>query len=283
LKVLFITDKFGDLGNRLFRFARFYCCKPERIFICDLSFFQYVHLFSPKYRGWFLLFRFLSFINDERLCLIKKYLNSAIYAFQIDAPSDFLKSETWTCDYVFNAVKNSNKLIHHIPKGAFFCKQTKLNIINKNRLKKIFNLKNKYIYIAEKLLSIQKTDAYLVGVHIRRGDYAQFRDGELYFDDNVYLSAMQIFKKNMIPNKKIEFLLLSNEVMNIKLYSEMSPLYFGLQNPGVDQALLARCDHILGVESTFSGWISFLHDIPQTLISFQNRIIQLKYANIIFP
>jgi hypothetical protein len=235
-----------------------------------------VHLYSPKYCGWLLLFRFLSFINNERLCLIKKYLNRSIYAFQIDAPPDFSKSESWTCDYVFNTVNNSNKIFHHIPKGAFFCKQTKLNTNNKNRLKKIFNLKNKYIYIAERLLLIKKTDAYLVGVHIRRGDYAQFRDGELYFDDNLYLFAMKIFKKNMMPNKNIEFLLLSNEAVNIKFYSEMAPLYFGLQNPGVDQALLARCDHILGVGSTFSAWLSFLHNIPQTLISRQNNTVQLK-------
>lgn len=130
--------------------------------------------------------------------------------------------------------------------------------------------------MAEKLLSTKKTDSYLVGVHIRRGDYAQFQDGEMYFADDIYISAIKKYKEKIIKNKNIEFLLISNEVININFYSEIAPLYFGLQSPGVDQALLAQCEHILGVDSTFSAWPCFLHDIPHTLISFQNNIIQLK-------
>lgn len=282
LKIIVLTEKYGDLGNRLFRFSRLYLSKPNNVVLFDFSFFQYVHLYSPKLFEWFILFKFLSFLNNERLHLIQQIFNNPKYAYQIDPPSDFSKSEFWTFDSLFDKVQNSDNYIHHIHKRAFFCKQTKLNTNNQDRLKQIFNLKKKYVRNADRLLSTKKPDSYLVGVHIRRGDYAQFRDGELYFDDKLYLNAIKTFKKTITQNKNIEFLLLSNEVLNIKSYSETALLYFGLQHPGIDQALLARCDHILGVESTFSAWPSFLHNIPRTLISLQGNVINLNNVDILF-
>ncbi len=280
MKFLLFANKFGDLGNRLFRFSRFYIAKPQKIYFFDFSFYQYAYLYSPKVFSWYLLFKMLSFINKSNFEYLKHFLSKSNHVYQIELPHKYSSLDDSTCESVYQIINKSNKHFYNIPKRSFSCNILEINQCKKDKLKKIFNLKKKYKKTAD--IYIKKSSYFLVGIHIRRGDYAQFCNGKMFFNDDFYLQAIKCFINEYNGDKDLKFLIISNEDIKIDFFSEINPLYFGVQCPGVDQALLEKCDHILGVESTFSAWPCFLHDIPQTFISKTDNCVKLYTKSMIF-
>jgi hypothetical protein len=67
--------------------------------------------------------------------------------------------------------------------------------------------------------------------------------------------------------RPIQFLLVSDESLEIENFAPLAPLYFGRQDPGTDQALLAASNAIVGPSSTFSAWPSYVHAIPRAQIN----------------
>jgi len=277
LKLLVILEKYGDLGNRLFRYARFFSAIPRFVILIDLSFYQYAYLFEPQKLVYNIYFKALSLLNKKRLNLIQDFLNNRFVSKEMILPdpgsaTDFVKSEK-----VFMLINKSNKSIHHIKKHSFYCTGNIFSQAKKKKLQRIFTLKDKYTNQALELLKIKKINAKLIGVHIRRGDYKIFANGKFFFSDEVYVASIVNLTKNACTDAVYQFLLISNEVVDTNNYSGIDYLYFGMQDVGVDQALLLQCDYIIGVESTFSGWVSFINDIPIAIIN--NEIDTLQWDN----
>lgn len=98
----------------------------------------------------------------------------------------------------------------------------------------------------------------IVGVHIRRGDYITWQDGRCYFDDGVYHSYMENVRNEIKKklNKKCTFFIFSNEKIN---FQENCSQYISINNEWyIDQFLLSKCDYIIGPQSTFSLWASYM-------------------------
>lgn len=114
---------------------------------------------------------------------------------------------------------------------------------------------------ARSAVSELRTRADVVaGVHIRHGDYREFRGGRYYFELPVYLRWMRCMRESLAP-RRAAFLVCSN--------MEHSPGFFtGLDcvsGPGRavdDLHALAECDYLLGPPSTFSRWASFVGRKP---------------------
>ena len=268
MKVLFITDKFGDLGNRLFRFARLYSCKRSDVFLCDLSFYQYAYIYSPKKWSYFIAFKLLSLIKGKSfstiVCKIKKH------CLEINLISN-LKNNVFALD-VYRQIKIIQSRFFFISNLSYFYKSKTMSVKSKSKLKKIFNIKNKYRKKACDLIRSSGERGVLVGVHIRRGDYREFNDGAFYYDDEVYLKNIFSLKNTYQGNKRLAFLLISNEHLKPENYRSVDYLYFGMQDAPVDMSLLQSCDYILAPPSTFSGWCSFLHDIPICILLEKNSL-----------
>ena len=103
-----------------------------------------------------------------------------------------------------------------------------------------------------------------VAIHMRRGDYLEYKDSFGVLDDNYYLSALEMmlqkrdFEKVFIfsdsPDSVISF------QQKVKLDSEIiSPSDL---KPSETLVLMSRCSAILTSNSTFSFWASMLasHD-----------------------
>ena len=268
MKVLFITDKFGDLGNRLFRFARLYSCKPSDVFLCDLSFYQYAYIYSPRKWFYFLAFKILSLISKKSfstiVCKIKKY------CLEINLISN-PNNNTFALD-VFDQTKNFQSRLFFINNLSYYYKSKTLSVESKKNLKKIFNIKNKYCKKSSDLIRSGGERSVLVGVHVRRGDYREFNDGAFYYDDGIYLKNIVNLKNTYHGSARLRFLLISNEHLKPENYSSVDYLHFGLQDAPVDMSLLQSCDYILAPPSTFSGWCSFLHDIPICILRGKNSL-----------
>jgi hypothetical protein len=105
------------------------------------------------------------------------------------------------------------------------------------------------------------TNATLIGMHVRRGDYAEWQNGKFFFDIATYYDKMKEIS-TMVPN--CVFVVCSNE--NFQFDNEANlDIVYAKGSPVEDICVLSSCQYIIGPPSTFSGWAAFL---GQRLIYF---------------
>ena len=104
-----------------------------------------------------------------------------------------------------------------------------------------------------------------LGVHIRRGDYAQWRNGQYFFDDAVYAAYINKFAE-MHPDKTIHVYLSTNDSqVTADAYQQLCPkvAVHHLQGSAPeDLFMLSECDYVIGPPSTFSLVAAMYRDIP---------------------
>jgi Glycosyl transferase family 11 len=117
----------------------------------------------------------------------------------------------------------------------------------------------------------------LIGVHIRRGDYADFKKGQWFFDDATYVhKLLEINQLDAFKNKKIGFIICSNGVIDQSLFTGLH-IEFETRHFMVDLQLLSGCDFIVGVPSTFSMWASFYGQRP--LLQLQESHSKINFED----
>ena len=116
----------------------------------------------------------------------------------------------------------------------------------------------------------------IVGVHIRRGDYAKYYAGEFFYTHEEYKSWMQEIAAALgAEGKVVRFLICSNEKVDLHFYE---PLYVQ-RGPGSeihDLYALTKCDYILGPPSSYSAWASFMGEVPLCVIRSRNDEVSLS-------
>jgi hypothetical protein len=108
----------------------------------------------------------------------------------------------------------------------------------------------------------------LIGVHIRQGDYRTAWGGKSYFPTSQYVSWMQMLPA-LFPGRRVGFFIASNERQDASLFAGLDCRVPGpvatrreTDSPIYDLMLLSHCDYLLGPPSTFSGWASFVGQVP---------------------
>ncbi len=99
-----------------------------------------------------------------------------------------------------------------------------------------------------------------IAIHMRRGDYLDYKDSFGVLDDNYYLSALEIMLKKREYDKVFIFSDSPDSVLSfqqkLKLDSEIiSPSDL---KPSETLVLMSRCSTILTSNSTFSFWAAML-------------------------
>ena len=101
---------------------------------------------------------------------------------------------------------------------------------------------------------------FLVGVHLRRGDYASFADGRYLFSDLQYATWMRQTVEHY-SDRRIRFLICSDGSWDQTSFQGFDCI----AGPGKmieDLHALTQCDLIIGSPSTFTGWASFAGNVP---------------------
>ena len=123
-----------------------------------------------------------------------------------------------------------------------------------------------------------------LGLHIRRGDYKTWQNGQFYFTDEEYVRVIKSFINNLPsihpqPSNLAHIFICGNDpTLNKEYYrKELSSLPVSLTfpdgNPGEDLCLLSHCDYLIGPPSTFTLVASMYHDIPLCWLSDTSRPI----------
>ena len=131
-------------------------------------------------------------------------------------------------------------------------------------LKRIFRPKSEIMNKAEKMIAEMRTTSNLiVGVHIRRGDYATWNDGRFFYSLEEYHQFM-IRIQELYKHNKVSFFISSNENFAVDLFEGCTCQRFGREPSGaiLDLYTLTLCDCIIGPFSSYSRWASFIGEVP---------------------
>jgi hypothetical protein len=113
---------------------------------------------------------------------------------------------------------------------------------------------------------------FLIGVHIRQGDYRGWKDGVHYFETEQYVHWMREASA-LHPDRRTVFLICASDPVDYALFGELRVT----PGPGdvvADLHALSFCDAIMGPPSTFSTWASYYGRTP--LCMLQNHRQELR-------
>ena len=96
----------------------------------------------------------------------------------------------------------------------------------------------------------------LVGVHIRRGDYAEFLGGRYFYDDQLYARWMRDVCEQL-PGLRVRFLVCSHESLDQDQFTGLN-ITFGPGTAIRDMYALAKTDWMMGPPSTFTAWAAYM-------------------------
>lgn len=122
----------------------------------------------------------------------------------------------------------------------------------------------------------------IVGVHVRKGDYKNFKGGIYYYDTDIYCSFMKQMQDLLNEDgRKVNFFIFSNEPVDEEIMSRFSLINFKGSDAITDLYSLSQCDYIIGPPSTFSQWASFMGRVPLKFIAHKQEKIALSDFNYI--
>jgi hypothetical protein len=131
-------------------------------------------------------------------------------------------------------------------------------------LKKIFRPKDSIMNRAEAMIAELRQECdIVVGVHIRRGDYATWNDGRFFYSLEDYHQFMLRIRQ-LYDNSRVGFFISSNEDFSLDLFSGCNCRRFGKEPSGaiLDLYTLSLCNCIIGPFSSYSRWASFIGEVP---------------------
>ncbi|MEO0311636.1 MAG: hypothetical protein RIQ89_1293 [Bacteroidota bacterium] len=277
---IFITDKKGQLGNRLFLYAHFIGFAKEYDFeLYNFAFIDYQSYFEnsnhqvlPSFnttkkwsRSAAFTFLFISKIIIAWYKVTKlnlpgfkvHYIDSWDKTVELDASNFDSKKYHLISGWGFRnhslLAKHQTTIANHLsPKKNYFTKITNLNLD-----------KSKFIYC---------------GVHIRKGDYEKFEGGKYYFTLENYKTWMDQFAAKH-PHKSVVFIIASNEKITPKDFPDHK-IIFSNGEPIEDIICLTSCNYIIGPPSTFSGWASYYGTTPLLHMQAKDAVIDMEHFKV---
>lgn len=118
-----------------------------------------------------------------------------------------------------------------------------------------------FVEASQQSIGVLRRDAdVVIGVHVRQGDYRQWRGGRFCFTTERYRAWMQEMAQQL-PGRRVAFFVCSDEPRNAKEFEGLK-VGFGPDTPVGDLSALALCDYITGPMSTFTQWASFYGGKP---------------------
>lgn len=142
------------------------------------------------------------------------------------------------------------------------------------KLKQIFRPKDEIMDKAENMIhEMKKQSDFVVGVHIRRGDYATWNDGRFFYELEDYHQFMLRIQK-LYKDRRISFFISSNEDFSLDIFTGCECRRFGKEPSGaiLDLYTLSVCNRIIGPFSSYSRWASFIGEVPLCFLETKDQL-----------
>ena len=284
--LIIVYCDYGRIGNRLHTHANALAwCIENNYNLINLSFSEYANLFksSPMHKCGNLcqnenfIFKSLSsrlFRNIlRRLLLSDKWLKRLAWIInQIIPTNNEILIEADLCRQIN---RNKINLIKHWDISCRNCID-----IQQHKLRDCLRPNNKFAASSEKTINnLRLKYGCLVGVHARRGDYANYLDGKHHHSWESYLEWSNQIKQVLEKSGKrnVGIVICSDELPPTSIPKEQS-VHFSLSREFmVDIHLLSLCDYNLGPPSSFGTWISWFGKVPRLVVYNKTEITSLEH------
>ena len=252
--MIFARDK-AQMCNNLLQYAHVYAWGREhgrKVISMRFSYkYQFFHICHTNLTGfgWYLLAKYLA-------------------ALKMLPTASFKRRD---CDK--EALERKMLKHKHIVVSGWFVRYYDLFLKYRQEICELFTLDKQYtepvkakMAEAEKCSDITDNHSTLrLGVHIRRGDYAEWRDGQYFFDDETYARHINRFAE-LYPDKTIHVYLSTNDsTVTEERFQQLCPnvsIHHLKGNAPEDLFMLSECDYLIGPPSTFSIVAQMYRDIP---------------------
>lgn len=135
-------------------------------------------------------------------------------------------------------------------------------------LSQFFSLRDEYENSKTALVDRARQGAdVLIGVHIRHGDYKTYCDGIMYYTAAEYAAVMNLLEQQL-PSRTVRFLVCSDERQDASSFPGLK-VTISDEIPVVDIYALSSCDYIVGPNSSFSQWSSFIGQVPLHVLDYK--------------
>lgn len=249
---MFARDK-SQMCNNLLQYAHVYAWGREhgrKVISMRFSYkYQYFHICHTSLTGfgWYLFAKYMSAIG---------LLPTASFKYA-------------DCDH---AALECKMLRHrHIVVSGWNVRFYDLFLKYRQEICDLFTLDSKYTEpVKEKMHKAEIVQCAMVnglrlGVHIRRGDYAQWGDGKYYYADEVYAAHINRFAQ-MHPEAAVHVYLSTNDAgVTAEKFQTLCPqvhIHHLQGSAPEDLFMLSECDYLIGPPSTFSLVAAMYRDLP---------------------
>ncbi|TQD23846.1 alpha-1,2-fucosyltransferase [Methanolobus vulcani] len=275
--MIVIAKKYGRLGNRLILFAHFIAFGIEHnVKIANPSFGDYAEHFQNISDDLFCRYPSERSLNGNRL--MQKLLYLCIWLLTI-IRLPFIKYVTLKENQSYNT--NNEQFIRIAQNNKFLFVdgwdfRDSIDLHKHASIIRTYFAPNKKIQnnIKDLLGGVKQNYDFLIGIHIRHGDYKNWNNGKYFYELTQYIQIMENIEK-IFSTKKIMFVVCSDVKQNVK---ELSKFQFIFCNNHFVQDMysLAECDYIVGPPSTYSLWSSFYGNVPLYHITDPDAIFDIN-------
>lgn len=270
-------SKYGQLANRLFLLGHLIATSKENQVKLVFPYFQeYKEFFSHinEYQNLSLNF------HDNR---ILNFFYRLAFSFSSLFTSYFFRISYW--HEIMISKMNEIDLSDPNIKSKF---QKKLVILNgwkiRNRvgftkyaeeIKRLFAPHDRQSNIDRFICDVRSQYDFLVGVHIRLGDYKNWQGGKYYYPFSFYAQkCKELLIKLRQEERKVVFVLCSDQKIDSTYFKDI-PFVISTGHIIEDLYILSRCNIIFGPPSSYSMWASFYGNVPLMHIQHKKEVLLL--------
>lgn len=269
--MIVIARKYGQLGNRLFLFAHLIAAaRHYGVELRNPCFGDYAHLFPSTHHD--LWCRYIPdrpcetppAIAPSRLSrdvLMSSLAASAKLLHGIGLrrfPAQVIRLRSGEeCDLLGDRFGDAVASGRPVLVQGWLFRSGPLMQLHADAIREFFRLHaDRQTNIRRVIASARRDCDLLIGVHVRRGDYATFQGGQYFFDDTTYATWMQQIC-DQFPDRRVRFLVCSHETLDETKYRGLN-LSRGPGSAVEDMYALAETDWMIGPPSTFTAWAAFM-------------------------
>jgi len=282
----------GELANQLWNYISIFAYAKERDLECyNPSFFEYAHYFKHVKSGSLFInsFFYLPFKNHD-----KRRGSKFTQFFRLTYKIYVLIIKTIYKRRLVSTKHGTRESVNHLPPtqeskiinqlertgdiyfdGWLFRNPKGIRKFHDDILKEFAPQKNISDRVQNIINPLRKEFQFVVGVHIRQGDYRTFKRGKYFVDQGRVREVLDEFLSvYKISSSKTVFFIASDGPIDNVFFKGLNTYVSG-ENAPVDMFTLSSTDVIIGSDSTFGDFASYYGNIPHIVCTREE--IDWKY------
>ncbi len=269
--MIVIARNFGQLGNRLMLSANLIAAAHEYdVPLLNPSFATYAKYFESTETDLWCRYPARPPVSERPSMLIREALYRSIYL------SGRTLSHLRLTRFPFHVIRISDHGVCDLRTEQFAAKARsgrpilvsgwnfaagELLVKHAEVIRNFYRILPKHQAAVDELMSrTRKRGEFVVGVHIRQGDYAKFQNGRYFFSLDQYIASMRRIRDRS-SHRNVVFLVCGNVPLVEEDFGDLN-VCLGTGDVVEDLYSFAATDMLVGPPSTFTGWASFYGNVP---------------------